>query len=97
MPKIFIAAARQLGIPARYVSGYLLRNDIVSQEASHAWAEAYVDGLGWVGFDVSNGVSPDERYVRLAIGLDSYDAAPIRGVRMGGTNESMLVSLQIQQ
>ena len=95
--QIFIAAARQLGIPARYVSGYLLRNDIVSQEASHAWAEAYVDGLGWVGFDVSNGVSPDERYVRLAIGLDSYDAAPIRGVRMGGTNESMLVSLQIQQ
>ena len=50
-----------------------------------------------LGFDVSNGVSPDERYVRLAIGLDSYDAAPIRGVRMGGTNESMLVSLQIQQ
>ena len=95
--QIFVAAARTAGIPARYVSGYLMMNDQVDQDASHAWAEAHVDGLGWVGFDVSNGISPDERYVRIATGLDSRDAAPITGVRLGAAAESMIVSLQIQQ
>lgn len=95
--QIFIAAARQAGIPARYVSGYLMMNDRVDQDASHAWAEAHVDGLGWVGFDVSNRISPDERYVRLAIGRDSRDASPIRGVRMGAGTEEMIVTLQVQQ
>ena len=95
--QIFVSAARHAGIPARYVSGYLMMQDRVDQEASHAWAEAHVDGLGWVGFDVSNGISPDERYVRLATGLDSRDAAPISGLRLGSANESMIVSLQIQQ
>lgn len=95
--QIFIAAARQAGIPARYVSGYLMMNDRVDQDASHAWAEAHVDGLGWVGFDVSNQISPDERYVRLAIGRDSRDASPIRGVRMGAGSEQMIVTLQVQQ
>ena len=74
-----------------------MMDDRVDQDASHAWAEAHLDGLGWVGFDVSNGISPDERYVRLATGLDSRDAAPISGMRMGSANESMIVSLQIQQ
>ena len=95
--QIFVTAARKAGVPARYVSGYLMMNDRVDQDASHAWAEAHLDGLGWVGFDVSNGISPDERYVRLATGLDSRDAAPISGMRMGAANESMIVSLQIQQ
>ena len=95
--QIFVSAARKAGIPARYVSGYLMMNDRVDQDASHAWAEVHLDGLGWVGFDVSNGISPDERYVRLATGLDSRDAAPISGMRMGTANESMIVSLQIQQ
>ena len=94
---IFVSAARVAGIPARYISGYLMMNDRVDQDASHAWAEAHIDGLGWVGFDVSNGYSPDERYVRIATGLDSRDASPISGVRMGSANESMIVSLQIQQ
>ncbi len=95
--QIFVSAARAAGIPARYVSGYLMMNDRVDQDASHAWAEAHIDGLGWVGFDVSNGISPDERYVRLATGLDSQDASPISGMRLGSANESMIVSLQIQQ
>ncbi len=95
--QIFIAAARLAGIPARYVSGYLMMNDRIDQDASHAWAEAHVDGLGWVGFDVSNGISPDERYVRIATGLDSHDAAPMTGMRLGAATESMIVSLQIQQ
>jgi transglutaminase-like putative cysteine protease len=56
-----------------------------------------VRDLGWVGFDVSNVISTDERYVRLATGLDSHDASPISGLRMGQARESMIVSLQIQQ
>lgn len=95
--QIFISAARLAGIPARYVSGYLMMNDRIDQEATHAWAEAYIDTLGWVGFDVSNGISPDERYVRIATGIDSKDASPISGLRLGSTTESMIVSLQIQQ
>lgn len=95
--QIFLAAARHAGVPARYISGYLLIDDRIEQDASHAWAEAHIDGLGWVGFDVSNRISPDERYIRLASGMDSRDTAPISGVRIGGAVESMIVSLQVQQ
>lgn len=94
---IFIAAARLAGIPTRYVSGYLMMDDRVDQAASHAWAEAHVEALGWVGFDVSNGVAPDERYVRIAIGRDVLDAAPVTGMRLGNASESMIVSLQVEQ
>lgn len=94
---IFIAAARALDYPARYVSGYLLMDDRTSQDASHAWAEAHVDGLGWVGFDVSNGISPDARYVRVATGLDYSDAAPVSGLRFGAGAEDMAVSIEVQQ
>jgi transglutaminase-like putative cysteine protease len=94
---IFISAARSMGYPARYVSGYLMMNDRVMQDASHAWAEAHIQGLGWVGFDVSNGISPDSRYVRVATALDYRGAAPISGMRFGQGTESMDVSLQVQQ
>lgn len=94
---IFIAAARVLGIPARYVSGYLMLTDRIEQEASHAWAEAHIDGLGWVGFDVSNGISPDTRYVRIATGSDYAGAAPISGISFGGGEQSMVVSLAVEQ
>jgi len=94
---IFIAAARSLGIPARYVSGYLMLTDRVEQEASHAWAEAHVEGLGWVGFDVSNGISPDLRYVRVATGADYAEAAPVSGISYGGGEQSMVVSLAVEQ
>lgn len=94
---IFIAAARLMGFPARYVSGYLMLDDRIDQEASHAWAEAYLQGIGWVGFDVSNIISPDVRYVRVATGLDYKEAAPISGLRFGNSDESMIVSLQVQQ
>ena len=95
--QIFIAAARAEGFPARYVSGYLMMNDRVDQDATHAWAEAHVDGLGWVGFDVSNGFSPDEKYVRIAVGRDARDAAPTEGLRMGDAAEQLVVSVQVQQ
>lgn len=95
--QIFVTAARLIGYPARYVSGYLMMNDRIQQEATHAWAEAYLDNLGWVGFDVSNGISPDERYIRVATGLDYREAAPISGMRLGGGNESLNVSVEVQQ
>jgi len=58
---VFLAAARLMGYPARYVGGYLMMDDRAEQDAGHAWAEAHLDGVGWVGFDVSNGISPDPR------------------------------------
>lgn len=94
---IFIAAARMTGIPARYVSGYLMMNDRIDQEATHAWAEAHVDGLGWVGFDVSNGISPDTRYVRVATGRDYRDAAPITGISFGSRTENLHVAVAVEQ
>lgn len=94
---IFITAARILGFPARYVSGYLMLTDRINQEASHAWAEAHVEGLGWVGFDVSNGISPDVHYVRVATGADYAEAAPISGMSYGGGDQSMVVSLAVEQ
>ena len=94
---IFCAAARTLGFPARYVSGYLMMEDRVHQDASHAWAEAHVKGIGWVGFDVSNGISPAPRYVRVATGLDYGEAAPIAGLHYGATGEALSVDIQVQQ
>ncbi len=93
---VFIAGARALEIPARYVSGHLLRGDGEAlQDAAHAWAEAYVPDLGWVGFDPANGVCPTDHYVRVAIGLDYLDAAPVRGARNGGGAERLSVRLSV--
>jgi transglutaminase-like putative cysteine protease len=77
---VFIAGARALGIPARYVSGYLLIEGREEQEAGHGWAEGFVDGLGWIGFDIANEICPDDRYVRVAAGRDYRDAAPVKGL-----------------
>jgi transglutaminase-like putative cysteine protease len=93
---IFIGAARASGIPARYVSGYLLMDDRIEQEATHAWAEAHVDGLGWVGFDVSNGISPDPRYVRVATGSDYRDAAPVTGISIGASDQVLTVGVAVE-
>jgi transglutaminase-like putative cysteine protease len=95
--QIFIAAARALEIPARYVSGYLMMDDRIEQEATHAWAEAWVQGLGWVGFDISNGISPDPRYVRVATGRDYRDAAPVTGISFGAMTEELSVHLAVEQ
>ncbi|KQS72450.1 transglutaminase [Rhizobium sp. Leaf371] len=94
---IFIASARSLGLPARYVSGYLMMDDRTEQSATHAWAEAHLPGLGWVGFDAANDVCPDERYVRIATGLDYRDAAPISGLVHGAANETLTVALTVEQ
>ncbi len=94
---IFIAAARAIGFPARYICGYLKIEDQIEQEAEHAWAEVFLANIGWVGFDVSNVISPDERYVRVASGLDYKEAAPVSGMRFGDSAESFSVSLQVEQ
>ena len=95
---IFIAAARHLEIPTRYVSGYFHRDDgMVDQEAGHAWVESLVPNLGWVGFDPAHGIATTEAHIRVAIGLDYLGAAPIRGSRMGGGTETLDVTLRVEQ
>ena len=94
---VFISCARHLGVPARYVSGYFFRADgVVEQDAGHAWAEAKVPDLGWVGFDPANGISAGEAHVRVAVGLDYLGAAPIRGSRYGGGSETLDVKLTVE-
>jgi transglutaminase-like putative cysteine protease len=94
----FIAAARCLGVPARYVAGYLqLADGMSEQEAGHAWAEAFVPDLGWVGFDPANAICQTDAYVRVAVGLDSLGAAPLRGARYGIGAESLEVAIKVGQ
>lgn len=92
-----IACARVRDLPARYVSGYLQATEDGSpHEAAHAWAEIWIEGLGWVGFDASNSCCPDDRYVRLGCGFDARDAAPIRGIARGQTVESLDVTVAVE-
>lgn len=93
---LFIASCRVLGLPARYVSGYLFsEGDDGESVASHAWAEAYVEDLGWVSFDAANGVCATDAYVRLAVAMDYEGACPVRGIRRGGGLEEMTVRVQV--
>jgi transglutaminase-like putative cysteine protease len=94
---LFISAARLMGFPARYVSGYFVTGDEFGSEAQHAWAEVFIDGLGWLGFDPANQLCPTDRYVRLACGLDAASAAPITGNRRGGIDEVLDVFVEVQQ
>jgi transglutaminase-like putative cysteine protease len=90
-----IAAAQLAGIPARYVVGYLFSE--AAEEASHAWAELWVERLGWVGFDAANRCCPDDRYIRLCSGYDAQDAAPIRGIGAGTEAAEMEVAVAVRQ
>jgi transglutaminase-like putative cysteine protease len=93
---VFISAARAMRVPARYVVGYLLASDAKLTE-THAWAEAFVPEIGWVGFDPANKLCPTDRYVRLGCGLDAADAAPIRGNVSGNHEERLSASVDIAQ
>jgi transglutaminase-like putative cysteine protease len=95
---IFIGAAHTLGIPARYVRGYYRSADnSADADISHAWAEAFVPDLGWVGFDPSNGRCPTDGHIRVAIGLDSLGAAAVRGTRLGVGAETLAVAIKVDQ
>jgi transglutaminase-like putative cysteine protease len=95
---IFIAAARCLGMPARYIGGYFHRVDgVTQQEAGHAWAEAFVPELGWIAFDPANGICTTDAHVRVAAGLDYLGAAPVRGTRYGGGGEQLAVAVHVDQ
>ena len=90
---VMIATSRAMGCPARYVVGYLLpdaeEDEVEIPAETHAWAEIWIDGLGWVGFDATNRICPTDRYVRLASGLDANDAAPIHGAVVGSVAETL--------
>ena len=97
---VMIAIARSWGVPARYVSGYVLvrrRADGQRREvATHAWVDCLLPGLGWVGFDPTNKRVADERYVRIAIGRDFQDVSPTRGVLRGVANSTLHVAVRME-
>lgn len=92
---ILIAAARVAGYPARYVAGHLYRPYEKNVHAAHGWVELHVEGYGWIGFDPHEGRCPTESYVRIAVGLDHREAAPISGARIGGGGEVLVVDVRV--
>lgn len=93
---IFVACCRWLGLPARYVSGYLFTEDGSLME-SHAWADVWLGEAGWRSIDVSNRCPTGGQHVRLAVGLDYRDACPVSGMRVGGGLETMGANVRISQ
>lgn len=95
---LFIAVARAMGVPARYVSGYIhIPGEKGATTASHAWAEAWVPGKGWIGYDATRPIRTTENHVRLAVGRDYTDAAPTRGIYVGSATGSMDVRVRTRQ
>lgn len=92
---LFLSCCRSVGVPARYVSGYLYPGD-TPHAASHAWADVWVEGEGWVSIDVTHRQYTNEHHCRLAIGRDYLAAAPVRGVRIGGGEESLDVNVMVR-
>jgi len=100
---IMVACCRAMGLPARYVSGYLLTSPppgqprLVGSDASHAWASVYCPGLGaWLDFDPTNNRAPGEDYVTLATGRDFLDVSPMRGVIRGGAQHILDVAVTVE-
>ena len=96
---VMIAVCRQLGIPARYVSGYLYHrrddNDRSQADATHAWVEVWVPTIGWIGIDPTNNIWTSERHIRMAIGRDYADVPPTRGVYRGNASERLEVAVTV--
>ncbi len=96
---IMIALVRELKIPCRYVSGYLFHRaddrSHIAQDATHAWVEAYLPSLGWVGFDPTNNLIVEERHIRVAIGRDYSDVPPTCGVYKGNTDSELSVAVRV--
>ncbi len=98
---LMLAGLRSHGLPARYVSGYLLTNPppgqprLMGVDASHAWVAAYAPQCGWVEFDPTNNQLADQRYITLAWGSDFADVVPLRGVILGGGEQRMNVEVSV--
>lgn len=96
---IMVGAARLSGIPARYVSGYLFHRqgaeDRSVADASHAWMEAYIPELGWVGFDPTNNILAEGRHIQACLGRDYKDVPPTRGVYRGNSPSELSVAVQV--
>lgn len=96
---IMIALGRMAGIPCRYVSGYLFHRtedgDRSAEDATHAWAEAWLPGLGWVGFDPTNHLLATNRHIRVAVGRDYADVPPTRGTFRGNAKEMLSVGVRV--
>jgi len=92
-----LALTRMLGIPARYVSGYVETSPgrTLGSDASHAWIEAYLPGSGWVGFDPTNNILAGETHVRTAVGRDYADVPPTRGVFKGSASSELTVAVRV--
>jgi len=97
---IMIGMCRSIGLPARYVSGYLYngpRDHLVGSQASHAWCEVYVPGADWVGFDPTNDTLVDDRFVKVAVGRDYGDVPPVAGYYLGPPTQSMEVEVAVHR
>ncbi len=97
---VMLGLCRSVGIPARYASGYLYngpRDSLVGAQASHAWSEVYLPGAGWIGFDPTNNTLADERYVKVSIGRDYEDVAPVRGNYQGTGHCRMEVEVEVEK
>jgi transglutaminase-like putative cysteine protease len=99
---VMLVALRTLGLPARYVSGYLETQPppgkarLIGADASHAWVSVWVPGAGWVDFDPTNNVMPGRRHVTVAWGRDFGDVSPVRGVLVGSGEHSLRVSVDLE-
>jgi transglutaminase-like putative cysteine protease len=97
---IMIAIARSWGIPTRYVSGYLHHRrkgqDRSGEDATHAWVEAYLPSLGWLGFDPTNNIEAGERHIRVAVGRDYADVPPTRGTFKGDPESELAISVSVE-
>jgi transglutaminase-like putative cysteine protease len=96
---VMLGMCRSLGIPARYASGYIYtgeKDDLVGAQASHAWCEVYLPETGWIGFDPTNAVLADQRYIKIAVGRDYGDVAPILGSYRGNAHCTMAVSVTVE-
>jgi len=97
---VMLGLCRSVGIPARYASGYLYngpRDTLVGAQASHAWAEVFLPGAGWIGFDPTNNTLADERYVKISVGRDYEDVAPVRGNYRGNGHCRMEVLVEVEK
>jgi transglutaminase-like putative cysteine protease len=96
---LLLALCRSIGIPARYVCGYVYdakRGDVIGSHASHAWAEVWIPGYGWLGVDPTNKKVIHEAYVASAVGRDYRDATPVSGSYWGGGDREMRVTVHVE-